>query len=89
MEHVPFFGVQTDRASMERASPAAKAAMWAAGGTSSAALPTLAAFWSWHAPIRMGSVVFLFLLIWSVGTVIANLTGPSGDYFKARTALKS
>jgi hypothetical protein len=36
----------------------------------------------------MGKAAFLFLLIWSVGTLIANRAGPSGDYFKARMALK-
>lgn len=89
MDHVPFFGVQTDPDSMKAAAPSAKAAMWAAGVTSSAVVPTLAAFWCWQAHIRLGEVVFLFVLIWSVGTVIANLGGPSGDYFKARSALKS
>jgi len=88
MEHVPFFGVQTDRASMERAKPVAKAIMWSAGVTSSAVVPTLAAFWAWRSEIRMGKAVFLITLIWSVGTVVANLS-PGGDYFKARTALKS
>jgi hypothetical protein len=89
MEHVPFFGVQTDRASMEGANPVAKAAMWSAGVTSSAALPTLAAFWAWQSKIPRGKAVFLFALIWSVGTVLGNISRPSGDYFKARMAMKS
>lgn len=89
MERVPFFGVQTDRDSMKTAAPAAKAAMWSAGVTSSAVVPTLAAFWCDHTQVRMSKVVFMFLLIWGVGTVIANLAGPSGDYFKARMALKT
>ena len=86
MDHAPFFGVLTDRDSMKTAVPAAKAAMWSAGVTSSAVLPTLAAFWCVHALVPMSKVVFL--LIWSVGTIIANLAGPRGDYFKARMALK-
>jgi hypothetical protein len=89
MEHVPFFGVQTDRDSMKTAVRAVKAAMWSAGVTSSAVVPTLAAFWCVHTHVRMSKLVFLFLLIWSVGTLIANLAGPSGDYFKARMALKA
>jgi hypothetical protein len=28
------------------------------------------------------------MLIWSTGTVLANIFRPTGDYFKARTALK-
>jgi len=89
MDHAPFFGVLTDSDSMKTAAPAAKAAMWSAGVTSSAVVPTLAAFWSAHAHVRMSKAVFLFLLVWSIGTVIANLAGPSGDYFKARMALKA
>src|ERR1035441_4944705 len=34
-ERLPFFGVQTEKASMQNASPSAKAIMWSAGGTSS------------------------------------------------------
>jgi hypothetical protein len=89
MEHVPFFGVQTDRPSIESASPIARATMWSAGVTSSAALPTLAAFWAWQSRIPTGKAVFLFTLIWSVGTVLGNISRPSGDYFKARMAMKS
>jgi hypothetical protein len=88
MEHVPFFGVQTDRPSMERASPIARATMWSAGVTSSAALPSLAAFWAWQSRIPTGKAVFLFTLLWSVGTVFGNIFRPSGDYFKARMAMK-
>src|SRR5258708_24056459 len=43
-EHLPFFGVQTDKASMQQASPVSKAIMWSAGVTSSAVVPTLSAF---------------------------------------------
>jgi hypothetical protein len=86
MQHAPFFGVQTDKVSMDNAKPSAKAMMWSAGVTSSALLPTLGAFWAWHSGISKGNAVFLFTLIWSVGTVIANLFGPGGDYFKARIA---
>ena len=35
-EHLPFFGVQTDKSSMQEASPLARALMWSAGVTSSA-----------------------------------------------------
>jgi hypothetical protein len=89
MEHAPFFGVQSDKASMETAKPFAKAAMWSAGVTSSAVLPTLAAFWAWRSKIPAGKAAFVFMLIWSTGTVLGNIFRPTGDYFKARTALKS
>jgi hypothetical protein len=89
MEHAPFFGVQSDKASMETAKPFAKAAIWSAGVTSSAVLPTLAAFWAWRSKIPAGKAAFVFMLIWSTGTVLGNIFRPTGDYFKARTALKS
>src|SRR6266849_187877 len=43
-EHLPFFGVQTEKASMQKASPIARAIMWSAGVTSSAVVPTLARY---------------------------------------------
>ena len=47
-EHLPFFGVQTEKASMQKASPMAKAIMWSAGVTSSAVVPTLSALYAWN-----------------------------------------
>ena len=88
MEHAPFFGVQTDKVSMETANPFAKAVMWSAGVTSSALLPTLAALWAWQSKIPHGKAFFIFTLIWSTGTVLGNIFRPTGDFFKARSALK-
>src|SRR5271157_4927910 len=45
-EHLPFLGVQTEKASMQRASPMARAIMWSAGVTSSAVVPTLGVLWA-------------------------------------------
>src|SRR6266404_2184566 len=50
-EHLPFFGVQTDKASMQQSGPMAKAIMWSAGVTSSAVVPTLGAFCAWETGI--------------------------------------
>src|SRR5262249_19136157 len=47
-ERLPFLGVQTEKLSMQKASPRAKALMWSAGVTSSAITPTLGAFWAWR-----------------------------------------
>lgn len=44
---LPFLGVQTDKISMQRASPRAKTLMWSAGVTASAILPTFAALCAW------------------------------------------
>jgi hypothetical protein len=85
-EHLPFFGVQTEKASMQNASPVAKAFMWSAGVTSSAVVPTLGAFWAWRTGAPHGRALFLFGVVWSIGALISNWTSPAGDYSKARRA---
>jgi hypothetical protein len=88
-EHLPFFGVQTEKASMQNASPMAKAIMWSAGVTSSAVVPTLGAFCTWRASVP-GSTLFLILaLFWAIGTLSSNWRSATGDFAKARRALDS
>jgi hypothetical protein len=89
MGHAPFFGVQTEKHSMDTAKPLAKAVMWSAGVTSSALLPTLTALWAWQSKIPHGKALFIFMLIWSIGTVLGNIFRPTGDFFKASKAMKS
>jgi hypothetical protein len=86
-EHLPFFGVQTEKASMQSGSPTAKAIMWSAGVTSSAVVPTLGAVWAWRAGVPGSKVFVLVALGWAVGTLASNWRSPSGDYSKARRAL--
>jgi hypothetical protein len=87
-EHLPFFGVQTEKASMEKASPLAKAIMWSAGVTSSAVFPTLGALWAWRSSVAWSKLFFVFALFWAAGTLASNWTSPTGDYSKARHALR-
>ncbi|MGC1788485.1 MAG: hypothetical protein WA718_17285, partial [Terriglobales bacterium] len=86
-EHLPFFGVQTEKASMQRASPIAKAIMWSAGVTSSAVVPTLGALYAWRAAIPGSKPFLLFAVFWAIGTLSSNWRSPTGDYSKARRAL--
>src|SRR5580692_2649194 len=86
-EHLPFFGVQTEKASMQKASPIARAIMWSAGVTSSALFPTLGALWAWSSGVPWSKVFFLAALFWAVGTLASNWTSRTGDYSKARRAL--
>jgi len=88
-EHLPFFGVQTERASMQKASPMAKATMWSAGVTSSAVVPTLGAAWAWRVGVPGSKLFLLFALGWAVGTLASNWTSRTGDFAKARRALVS
>jgi hypothetical protein len=84
-EHLPFFGVQTEKASMQKASSIA--IMWSAGVTSSAVVPTLGALWAWRSGVPGSKLFFLFALFWAIGTLTSNWTSRTGDYSKARHAL--
>jgi hypothetical protein len=86
-EHLPFFGVQTEKLSMQNASPRAKALMWSAGVTSSAILPALGAFSAYGSRVPFNRLFCLFALIWSCGTFASNWRSRTGDYSKARRAL--
>jgi len=86
-EHLPFFGVQTEKASMQKASPMAKAIMWSAGVTSSAVVPTLGALCAWSAGIPGSKLFLIFAVFWAIGTLASNWRSPTGDYSKARRAL--
>ena len=86
-EHLPFFGVQTEKVSMQGAGPAARAVMWSAGVTSSAVMPTLAVFWAWRFRVPGSGLFFLFAVFWSVGTLASNWTSRTGDFSKAKRAL--
>jgi hypothetical protein len=86
-EHLPFFGVQTEKASMQKASPIARATMWSAGVTSSAVVPSLGAFWAWRSGVPGSKLFLLFALFWAAGTLASNWTSRAGDYSKARRAL--
>ncbi|HZR56428.1 MAG TPA: hypothetical protein VFA74_06115 [Terriglobales bacterium] len=86
-EHLPFFGVQTEKLSMQNASRSAKAFMWSAGVTSSAIFPVLGVFWAWHSGVPLSKFFFLFALFWSFGTLTSNWRSATGDYAKAKRAL--
>jgi hypothetical protein len=88
-EHLPFFGVQTEKAAMQKAGPMAKAIMWSAGVTSSAVVPTLSALWAWGAGVPGSKLFSIFAVFWAIGTLASNWTSRTGDYAKARRALGS
>jgi hypothetical protein len=86
-EHLPFFGVQTEKASMQQASPMAKAIMWSAGVTSSAVVPTLGVVCAWRSGVPGSKLFLIFAVIWAIATLASNWTSRTGDYSKARRAL--
>ena len=86
-EHLPFFGVRTEKDSMLKASPIAKAIMWSAGVTSSAVVPTLGALCAWRAGVPGSKLLLIFAVFWSIGTLSSNWRSRTGDFSKARRAL--
>jgi hypothetical protein len=86
-EHLPFLGVQTDKVSMQNASPGSKALMWSAGVTASAIIPALAPLCAWRSGIPWSGWFCVFALGWALGTLVSNWTSRTGDYSKARRAL--
>jgi hypothetical protein len=90
-EHLPFFGVQTEKASMQKVSPTAIALMWSAGVTSSAIIPALAMFWAWRSTLvaraPASRIFFLVAVVWAIGTLASNWTSRTGDFSKAKRAL--
>ncbi len=86
-EHLPFLGVQTEKNSMQKASPVTRAIMWSAGVTSSTVVPTAGALWAWRLGVPWGKLFFLVALFWAVGTLASNWTSRAGDFSKARRAL--
>jgi hypothetical protein len=88
-QRLPFFGVQTEKSSMQKASPRAKAIMWSAGVTSSAVVPTLSALYACSARIPGSALFLIFATFWAIGTLSSNWRSKSGDYAKARRALRS
>ena len=85
--HLPFLGVQTEKASMQRASPMARAIMWSAGVTSSAVVPTLGALWAWRSGVPWSRPFLLFAVFCATGALASNWRSRTGDYAKARRAL--
>lgn len=88
-EHLPFFGVQTDKGSMQSAGPVAKAIMWSAGVTSSAVVPTLGVLCAWRSGVPGSKPFLIFAVIWAIGALASNWTSRTGDYSKARRALRT
>jgi len=86
-ERLPFFGVQTEKASMQAASPGSRALMWCAGVTSSAVVPTLAAICCRQARVPGSKMFLIFAIAWALGTLASNWTSRTGDFSKARRAL--
>ena len=87
MSVIPFFTVMTEKSSMAKASPTAKALMFAAGEVSSIVCSFAAGWFAWHEAIPGGSVLFVISIIF---VFVASVTAffPKGDFLKALNALR-
>ena len=88
MSMMPFFTVMTEKSSMEKASPLAKALMFSAGETASSVCAIAAGWYAWRKDIPGGGVLFVFAIIFSVLATITTAQFPKGDYAKAIRALR-
>lgn len=88
-ERLPFFGVQTEKASMQKAAPMSKAIMWSGGVTSSAVVPTLGAIYAWNARVPGSKLFLIFAVFWAIGALSSNWRSSTGDFSKARRSLRS
>jgi len=88
MSRVPFFVTLTEKASMQRAGPAAKAMMFGAGETSTTVCTLAAAWYVMRAGAPGGRALLIFTVLWNLGATVTTSLVPTGDYAKARRALR-
>jgi hypothetical protein len=87
MSAMPTFTAMTDKASMKKASPIAKALMFSAGETSTTLFSILTGLYAWQSGIPGGLVLFIFMVVFTIISTVATATIPRGDYAKAWKAL--
>jgi hypothetical protein len=89
MREIPLFAVVTEQASVREAAPLGKAAMFAAGQTSTVVCTLLAAGYAWRTHIPGGDLLFAFLVGGSLAMVMVTAGLPHGDYARAARALRA
>ncbi len=88
LTRLPMFTAITDKESMQKARPVAKALMFAAGETSTILAVFLSGLYVWRSGVPGGLVWFLISVLMCVSGLIQPLRMPRGDYAKARRALR-
>jgi hypothetical protein len=87
MSVLPMWSALTDKASMRQAGRWAKAAMFAAGETSTTVVSIAAAAYAAHAGIPGGHALLTGSVLWAIAATITVAVVPKGDYTKALRAL--
>jgi len=86
--YLPTFTAMTDKASMQRARPVAKALMFGAGDTSTTICSILVGWYAWRSGMPGGLVLLVAMVIFSLFSTAVTASVPRGDYAKARRALR-
>jgi hypothetical protein len=89
MSAMPTFTVMTEKTSMKKARPLARALMFAAGETSTTVCSILAGWYAWSKGIPGGLAFFIAMVVWNVASTFITARVPKGDYAKAIQALQS
>jgi hypothetical protein len=88
LTRLPMFTAMTDRDSMRRANPIARAAMFAAGETSTILAVFLSGLYVWRSGLPGGLAWFIISVLMCISGLIEPLRMPRGDYAKALRALR-
>jgi hypothetical protein len=88
MSGLPCFTALTEKESMRRAGRWAKAAMFAAGETSTAVCSLLVGLYAWLSGIPGGLAFFVVMIVFNAFATVVTAIKPRGDYAKARRALQ-
>lgn len=83
MSKFPMFTAVTEKASMQQASPVAKALMFGAGETSTILCVILASFYAWRSGTPGGLILLICSILASIFAVVTTAKMPKGDYAKA------
>jgi hypothetical protein len=87
MSILPMWSAITEKASMRQAGPRAKAAMFAAGETSTTVVSMGLAAWASLAGLPGGHALLVGTILWSIASTITVAIVPKGDYAKAFQAI--
>lgn len=89
MTIIPFFTVMTEKSRMAKASPMARALMFAAGETSTTVCSIGVGWYAWHSHIPGGDILFIVSIVWCAVAMVITTVFAKGDYAKALRALAS
>ena len=87
MSALPMWTALTEKNSMRSASRPARAAMFAAGETSTSVFSLAAAGYAAHAGLPAGRALLIGTVLWTIASTITVAIIPKGDYAKALRAL--